>query len=278
MGKNSYSKLEELLNILDEGVVLKQNEYDFFKELDGTISNLDNRYATKTYVSEQIAANQSDIPDTSGLQPKNDQLLETNNKTIVGAINELFQSANNGKKLIANAIGGSLNEEDAFSAMSDKIMEIRNSFAEAIENKGFETMEQEDIYLLIEKVKGIFNQCKFMKSGTETTLCDIRGSHYTSSSTFSAAASYRCLASGTVKISGYYQGKSGSFPNNPSFIVIKNNDTNEEQRFECGSKLSTDSVAYEFNDVQIAANSTITLYCYGMTTVDYNLLIRCNLL
>ena len=62
--------------------------------------------------------------DLSGKQDKTDESLLTESKDVIGAINELFQSANNGKELIANAIGEPLNAEDTFSAMSDKINEI----------------------------------------------------------------------------------------------------------------------------------------------------------
>lgn len=54
--------------------------------------------------------------------------LQTENKdNIVNAINEVFQSANNGKELIANAIGSPLSSEDTFNAMSDKINVIKNN-------------------------------------------------------------------------------------------------------------------------------------------------------
>jgi hypothetical protein len=43
--------------------------------------------------------------DPSVYQEKTDETLITEDKTIVGAINELFQSANNGKELIVSAIG-----------------------------------------------------------------------------------------------------------------------------------------------------------------------------
>ena len=53
--------------------------------------------------------------------------LETNNKTIIGAINEVFTSASNGKKLIAQAITGKGVEtsiEDSFYVLANKIEQI----------------------------------------------------------------------------------------------------------------------------------------------------------
>ena len=61
-------------------------------------------------------------------QDKTDNNLKTNDKTVVGAINELFQSANNGKQLIANAIGEPLNSNDTFSAMSNDINSLLATF------------------------------------------------------------------------------------------------------------------------------------------------------
>ena len=56
-----------------------------------------------------------------GAAPSSSSSLKTTDKTIVGAINELFQNANNGKQLIASAIGSPLSSSDTFSAMSTKI-------------------------------------------------------------------------------------------------------------------------------------------------------------
>ena len=159
MSKNNYSKLEGLLNKIDQGNVLTDEEYEFLKGLNNTISNLDSRYATKTYVDEQIASNQPEIPDVSGFQSKSDQLLETDNKTIVGAINELldevnglFQSANNGKELIANAIGEPLRKEDTFNAMSEKIEGLKNELKQVLTDEGVTVTDEDTVATLITKV------------------------------------------------------------------------------------------------------------------------------
>ena len=59
--------------------------------------------------------------DLSGKQDKTDESLLTESKDVIGAINELFQSANNGKELIANAIGEPVSKDDTFQAMSTDI-------------------------------------------------------------------------------------------------------------------------------------------------------------
>jgi len=66
------------------------------------------------------AGDNSDIGDVADLL--------TNDKSLVGAINELFQSANNGKQLIADAIGNDLiNGDSTFKAMSEAILALRSS-------------------------------------------------------------------------------------------------------------------------------------------------------
>ena len=69
------------------------------------------------------------IDNTSGDKSQ----LQTNAKgSLVDAINELFQNANNGKELIATAIGEPLTAEDTFSAMSNGIDGLTTSFKTAL--------------------------------------------------------------------------------------------------------------------------------------------------
>ena len=61
-------------------------------------------------------------------QKSQDNNLATDNKTIVGAINELFQSASSGKQLIADAIGDDgIDEDSSFKAMSQAIRKLKTS-------------------------------------------------------------------------------------------------------------------------------------------------------
>ena len=58
----------------------------------------------------------------SSKQDKTDNSLKTNDKTVVGAINELFQNVDSGKQLIAGAIGdSSITKDSTFQAMSSAI-------------------------------------------------------------------------------------------------------------------------------------------------------------
>ena len=104
-------------------------------------------------VSDVAYANQDKIGETE---------LVTNDKTLTGAINELFQSANNGKQLIADAIGNeSVTVDSTFSAMSEAIIELkregeneventRSTLASLMQEGGYNITGDEDINSLLE--------------------------------------------------------------------------------------------------------------------------------
>ena len=76
--------------------------------------------------------------------------LNSNNKSsLVAAINELFQSANNGKQLIANAIGEPLSSSDTFSAMSDKINTIKSDLKQVLTDEGVSVSNEDNMDSLI---------------------------------------------------------------------------------------------------------------------------------
>ena len=78
--------------------------------------------------------------------------LNTNSKTVIGAINELFQSANNGKQLIANAIGEPVSAEDTFSAMSNDINGLLSTFKTNMMNNGVTVESSDKFKQLIDKI------------------------------------------------------------------------------------------------------------------------------
>ena len=78
--------------------------------------------------------------------------LKTNSKSIVGAINELFQSANNGKELIASAIGEPLDASDTFSAMSNDINSLLSTFKTNMMNNGVTVGSRDKFKALIDKI------------------------------------------------------------------------------------------------------------------------------
>ena len=90
--------------------------------------------------------------DLSGYQEKTDENLATESKDLVGAINELFQSANNGKQLIANAIGEPVSADDTFSAMSNDINGLLSTFKTNMMNNGVAVESSDRFKSLIDKI------------------------------------------------------------------------------------------------------------------------------
>jgi hypothetical protein len=130
------SDVKEVLNNLTE-TTLQHSEI---------LENLDETYATKDDI-----ANIKPV-DITGKQDVTDNNLATTDKTIVGAINELFQSANNGKQLIASAIGEPLNAEDTFSAMSNDINSLLSTFKTNMMNNGVTIESGDKFKALIDKI------------------------------------------------------------------------------------------------------------------------------
>ena len=107
------------------------------------------------------------------------QLNTSNKSSLVAAINELFQSANNGKELIANAIGEPLSSSDTFSAMSNDINGLLSTFKTNMMNSGVTVESSDRFKQLIDKIanmaeegsskgiqytEGIFGQNSLTKS------------------------------------------------------------------------------------------------------------------
>ena len=90
--------------------------------------------------------------DLSGKKDKKDESLLTESKDVIGAINELFQSANNGKELIASAIGEPLSKDDTFSAMSSDINSLLATFKTNMMNNGITVESSDRFKSLIDKI------------------------------------------------------------------------------------------------------------------------------
>ena len=82
--------------------------------------------------------------NTENKQDKTDSSLKTTDKTIVGAINELFQNANNGKSIIATAIGAPLTASQTWSTMGTNIDTMLATFKGHIEDTTFVTVNPDD--------------------------------------------------------------------------------------------------------------------------------------
>ena len=98
------------------------------------------------------ALNNIEPLDLTPYQQTTSNDLITNNKTITGAINELFISANNGKELIANAIGEPLSSNDTFSAMSSDINGLLSTFKTNMMNNGVTVESGDKFKALIDKL------------------------------------------------------------------------------------------------------------------------------
>ena len=96
--------------------------------------------------------------------------LSTNSKTVIGAINELFQSANNGKELIANAIGEPLNAEDTFSAMSNDINSLLSTFKTNMMNNGVTVESSDKFKSLIDKIATLADNNNKLQFVTGTAI------------------------------------------------------------------------------------------------------------
>ena len=109
-----------------------------------------NIYSTGIYIdNSSVKVNGNLVSDTIG----NLAELQTENKdSLIGAINELFQSANNGKELIASAIGEPLSSEDTFSAMSDDINGLLATFKTNMMNNGITVESSDKFKSLIDKI------------------------------------------------------------------------------------------------------------------------------
>ena len=76
--------------------------------------------------------------------------LMTENKTIVGAINEIY-----GKEIIANAIGEPLNSSETFTEMSNDINSLLSTFKTNMMNSGVTVESGDKFKALIDKIKGL---------------------------------------------------------------------------------------------------------------------------
>ena len=81
-----------------------------------------------------------------------DNLQTTLKGNLVEAINELFINANNGKELIASAIGEPLSSNDTFSAMSNEINGLLSTFKTNMMNNGVVVESGDRFKSLIDKI------------------------------------------------------------------------------------------------------------------------------
>ena len=102
----------------------------------------DNKVTLDQLDDSAVEAMSSSVGDVS--------MLNTENKTIVGAITEIV-----GKKEIANAIGEPLAETDKFTEMSSEINGLLSTFKTNMMNAGVVVESGDKFKALIDKIKGL---------------------------------------------------------------------------------------------------------------------------
>ena len=102
----------------------------------------DNKVTLDQLDNSAVEAMSSSVGDVS--------MLNTENKTIVGAISEIV-----GKKEIANAIGEPLAETDKFTEMSSEINGLLSTFKTNMMNAGVVVESGDKFKALIDKIKGL---------------------------------------------------------------------------------------------------------------------------
>ncbi|WP_053089678.1 phage tail protein [Clostridium sporogenes] len=102
--------------------------------------------------TEDISNINTQLADITTQQGDLQNLKTTDKTNIVGAVNELFQNANNGKQNWVDVIGSPLNIEDTFSTLKNKTQNLKNSMAEKLTTKGQDSKGIEDLQVLINKI------------------------------------------------------------------------------------------------------------------------------
>ena len=102
----------------------------------------DNKVTLDQLDNSAVEAMSSSVGDVS--------MLNTENKTIVGAISEIV-----GKKEIANAIGEPLAETDKFTEMSSEINGLLSTFKTNMMNAGVVVESGDKFKALIDKIQGL---------------------------------------------------------------------------------------------------------------------------
>ena len=209
--------------------------------------------------------------------------LQTNNKNdLVAAINEVFQNANNGKNIIANAIGSPLLNSDTFSVMGDKIESINTKFRNSLADKGVIIAGNESYDTLVNKLPDI-------KQFKTTLGTDVRLSYVAEAATgnapkeFTEVYKYATLMKGQLNFScKYYKTSSGSATvSGFKFVHLsKDNVIKTEREAELkDQQTTTQTLTLELTDVEEGDQ----LICSTKSTSGYTkvyvkeVTVECNL-
>ena len=174
--------------------------------------------------------------------------LQTDNKTIVGAINELFQNVDSGKQLIADAIDDeNITKDSSFSAMSEAIANNKTQVNVELENirsivNNIDTKLQSDSDLknrLVEKLVAI---------GVDVTVDD-------SIDVIFNIIENLILAKGNATVRDVLLGK--TFSNEIDGLLTGEAPTNSNATVTPGSSKKTLSYGYYPNGIIISGDSKL---------------------
>ncbi|MCC5416499.1 hypothetical protein [Clostridium botulinum] len=211
-----------------------------------TAGNLLNLITKNTESIKEINTQLDDITTKQG-----DLInLKTSNKTnLVSAVNELFQNANNGKNLISSVVGNPLLASDTFQQQSNKIQNLKNTFASNLTSKQQPSNGNESLNNLINKVANINTGKRFAtgtrtiaETGTTQLVVQIRGLSFTPSK---------------VIVTGHYLDVRGD---DTAFYSIKSSTKDIYERYgravygAHAEVFSHDSCGFDYSETKIVSN------------------------
>lgn len=95
-------------------------------------------------------------------------------KTVEEKIEDLKLSANNGKNIVANAIGSPLLATDTFDQMGSKIDTLTSQFKTNLTNKGVDVFDTDKMQVLVDKVNDL-NTVDIFHDNPSVVSCDYNG-------------------------------------------------------------------------------------------------------
>ena len=183
--------------------------------------------------------------------------------TLENKVNELFQSANNGKELIANAIGEPVSADDTFSAMSDKINDMKSDLINILLEKGVNVNSQNTYKELLEILSTLNVISKgnvLVVKGIDKTACSMSVSAIGTEASKAVPKRFNITGfpEGSIVTSAYIQitawaDKGYTQPGNIGYIKIYRDDKlvgTITESFSFGSKSSKETTNYTADDIK----------------------------
>lgn len=144
----TQKELEDILAKAKSGHVLTSAEYARVNQI--------------TEIKQQVEELKNNTSQNATYQTKVDNNLNTTNKNIVDAINELLSKVESNssmistaKKKLIDAIGAPLVEESTFNAIEQTLNDLTTTLQNALTDLGIATLTTDKLQALIEKVKTI---------------------------------------------------------------------------------------------------------------------------